>query len=234
MVPGQKMIIEGYVFSNEQGKYLSDAKVKAFENTNTSPLAETMSNGGGYFRLELPFGKQYVLKSVKDNYWATEIKIFDTHDPKLFVQMDLFPKEVEAFYSKGKTVALTTDNSLSLKEDKKGRRKEAVNKKPPSDLNLLQEKNVASAISYFAEAIDEDFSAYTIVFLKSDKAISAQNPIFERHGNLKYDIDNGKYYYCIGDFDNNASAQHFYDRFIKYEYPNAEIVYFNNGIGQYK
>lgn len=235
LAQAQNMIIEGYIFSNDQGKYLPDVKVKAFANTNTSPLAEIISNEGGYFRLELPFGKQYVLKAVKHNYWATEIKIFDTHEARLFVQMDLIPKEEESFYSKGKVVTLTTNNSLTLVEDKeKAKLDKAVNNNVNLNVPLLQEKNLAPSASVFAEAIDEEFSAYTVVFLKSDKAISPQNTIFKRHGNLKYDIENGIFYYCIGKFDDSFSAEHFYDQFIKVEYPDAEIVYFKNGKGAYK
>ncbi|MEM6321829.1 MAG: OmpA family protein [Bacteroidota bacterium] len=88
----QTVEVEGYVFEDNNRGFLNEVVVKAYDATNKTLVAETVTNLEGLFRLKLPANKDFSLKISKDLF---------------------FPKE-ELISTKGKTTGETVYSKIKL------------------------------------------------------------------------------------------------------------------------
>lgn len=69
---GQNVIVEGYIFEDNNRGYLNEVIIKAYEVGTEAFVGEASSNIEGFFSFNLPSGKDYILKSSKDLFFDKE------------------------------------------------------------------------------------------------------------------------------------------------------------------
>jgi len=68
----QNVIIEGYAYEENDRGFLNEVKIEILEKSNNAIRGEAFSNMEGFFTLELPAGRDYILRGSK--------KVFKNHE----------------------------------------------------------------------------------------------------------------------------------------------------------
>ncbi|MEM6321203.1 MAG: OmpA family protein [Bacteroidota bacterium] len=78
--------------------------------------------------------------------------------------------------------------------------------------------------------ISTTFTGYKIEFKTAFQELPANHEIFSRHGNIvMQQLPNGMYSYLLGNFSSDQEAATFLEEALRNRYPDARLVYFQNG-----
>ncbi|NRB50376.1 MAG: OmpA family protein [Saprospiraceae bacterium] len=86
---GQSVILEGYVFEDDNRGYLNEVQVKVIDQVTESVIIEAYTNTEGFFSCEVPAGKDLLIRATKNLFFPAEL-IESTHG--LAAGKKLFPK----------------------------------------------------------------------------------------------------------------------------------------------
>ncbi len=89
---------------------------------------------------------------------------------------------------------------------------------------------VGEVIQRKPKTLDPNYSGFKIQFYSAPYELPLSHKIFSKHGNIVVEKDkNGKFIYCIGDFDDAENASDFLNHVIKPKYPKAKVLRFEHG-----
>lgn len=83
----QKAVVEGYVFEDGGRGYLNQVKVNFYEDSSNDFVGQAISNGEGFFTIELSKNKEYRLEAYKDIFEKKEMKFATSEDDKSFLKV---------------------------------------------------------------------------------------------------------------------------------------------------
>lgn len=75
---GQNVIIEGYVFEDDNRGYLNEVQVKVIDQLTESVITEAYTNTEGFFSCEVPADKDLLLRASKNLFFPAEL-VESTH-----------------------------------------------------------------------------------------------------------------------------------------------------------
>ena len=76
---GQNVILEGYVFEDDNRGYLNEVQVKVIDQVTESVIAEAYTNTDGFFTCQVPPGKDLLIRASKNLFFPAEL-VESTHD----------------------------------------------------------------------------------------------------------------------------------------------------------
>ncbi len=76
---GQNVILEGYVFEDDNRGYLNEVQVKVIDQVTESIIAEAYTNTEGFFTCEVPANKDLLIRASKNLFFPAEL-VESTHD----------------------------------------------------------------------------------------------------------------------------------------------------------
>lgn len=79
LVQGQPVILEGYVFEDDNRGYLNEVQVKVIDQVTESIIAEVYTNTEGFFTCEVPPSKDLLIRANKNLFFPAEL-VESTHD----------------------------------------------------------------------------------------------------------------------------------------------------------
>lgn len=68
----QKVMVEGYVFQDNNRGFLNEVEVKVLNVSDNSLVAEALTNVDGFFSVELPANQEFIVKVNKDLFFPKE------------------------------------------------------------------------------------------------------------------------------------------------------------------
>jgi len=87
----QTATVEGYVFENNNRGYLNLVKIEISEVSGTFK-DKTLTNQDGFFSFEVPLGKKFIIKALKDVFEYKEIELSTvgkTADQKVYAKIEM-------------------------------------------------------------------------------------------------------------------------------------------------
>lgn len=92
---GQSIFLEGYVYETDNRGYINQAKVDILESPSNVFLTSTLTDKDGFFKVDLPIGKKFLVKVGKDLFLEKD-EIIDAMgskpDDKKFINFELTRK----------------------------------------------------------------------------------------------------------------------------------------------
>ncbi len=92
MIVAQNITLEGYVFEENNRGYLNAVEVVILDNTSRALVQKTISNKDGYYSVNVPIGKEFLIKLTRDLYFPKEevvSTIGKTASEKVYVKSQL-------------------------------------------------------------------------------------------------------------------------------------------------
>ena len=81
-----------------------------------------------------------------------------------------------------------------------------------------------------SKPVPSDFSGFSVEFFTATTPLTADHPIFFRHGNIQYQqLADGTFAYYLGKYKTHLEAERFLSEIIQARYPEASVVEFNKG-----
>ena len=79
------------------------------------------------------------------------------------------------------------------------------------------------------ELLDNEYTGFMVQIVNSGSELPEDDEIFQRHGNIVLENNDGQYAYLLGKFPEREQAEKFFEEALEIQYPDAKVIEYRFG-----
>lgn len=79
------------------------------------------------------------------------------------------------------------------------------------------------------ELLDNEYTGFMVQIVNSGAELPEDDEIFQRHGNIVLENNDGQYAYLLGKFPEREQAEKFFEEALEIQYPDAKVIEYRFG-----